>query len=344
VEGVATPEKRTDRVVLEANLAYWNKARFPRLHRIIFDYTLDQKDAVELVKTSEGRVDLVSELSPLDTLRVAQSPFAQVVKKRGSLTTVFGMFNMRRAGSPWGDVRLRQAVNFAINREDLIRYAAKGNGVIIPALVPAQGFGYDPDLAPYPFAPAKARQLLQDAGYPEGLSISLIASEDLVIQATVISKMLEQAGFTVDLQTLDPAAYSRKTNFAWLDQPPEQQSWDIALMLAYDFVGNFPLYPFYHNFALDGQWDWVLEHPQLRHLYEQALGTVDREHQQALIRQMERHTFDHAYFLFLYNSIKLYAVNKAVEFVPYANTTLNLAETGVTAQHWSVRQAAMKKE
>ena len=102
VEGFATPEKRTDRVVLEANLAYWNPARFPRLHRVIFDNTLEHKDAVELVKTAEGRVDLVSELSPLDTLRVAESPFAKVVKTRGSLTTVFGLFNMRRAGSPWG--------------------------------------------------------------------------------------------------------------------------------------------------------------------------------------------------------------------------------------------------
>jgi peptide/nickel transport system substrate-binding protein len=42
-------------------------------------------------------------------------------------------------------------------------------------------------------------------------------------------------------------------------------------------------------------------------------------------------------FLFLYNPIQLYAVNKNVEFVPYA-TMLNLAETGITAQHWSVRQ------
>jgi ABC-type transport system substrate-binding protein len=84
----------------------------------------------------------------------------------------------------------------------------------------------------------------------------------------------------------------------------------------------------------------VLEHLQLRHLYEQALGTVDREHQQALIRQLERHTFDHAYFLFLYNPIQLYAVNKAVAFVPHVTTILNLAETSVTDQHWSVRQAA----
>lgn len=57
-----------------------------------------------------------------------------------------------------------------------------------------------------------------------------------------------------------------------------------------------------------------------------------------LMQQMERHTRDHAYFLFLYNPIRLYAVNKAVEFVPYASTVLKLAETSVTDQHWSVRK------
>jgi len=93
VEGFSTPEKRSDRVVLEANLAYWDTTRFPRLQRIVFDNTLEQKAAVELVKTGEGRVDLVTELNPLDTLRVAESPFAQVVKNRGALVTIYGQFN-----------------------------------------------------------------------------------------------------------------------------------------------------------------------------------------------------------------------------------------------------------
>ena len=73
-------------------------------------------------------------------------------------------------------------------------------------------------------------------------------------------------------------------------------------------------------------------------LYAQVLRTANREQQQALIRQMERHTHDQAYFLFLYNPIQLYAVNKAVDFVPYMSTTLNFAETAVTEQHWSVRK------
>jgi ABC-type transport system substrate-binding protein len=153
----------------------------------------------------------------------------------------------------------------------------------------------------------------------------------------VVGKMLEQVGFTVERQMLEPAVYNRKTRLTELDQPAEQQAWDIALTSWADGT-NFPAMQPYHIFALDGPSDWVIEEPELQRLYAQLLRTVDREHQQALIRQMERHTRDQAYFLFLYNPIKLYAVNKAVEFVPYVSTSLNLAETSVTEQHWSVRK------
>jgi ABC-type transport system substrate-binding protein len=336
-EGVSTPDQRSDRVVLEAHADYWDPVRFPRLARIIFDNTLGQKEAVELVKAGEGRVDVVTELSPLETLRVAQSPFAQVVKNRKSLVTVFGMFNMRKTESPWTDVRLRQAMNFAINREDLIRYAAKGNGVLIPALLPVHSSGYNPGLAPYPFDPTRARQLFREAGYSNGLPVTLIASEDLEVQATVVSKMLEQVGLTVALQILDSAAYNQKILMTYLDQPPEQQAWDIALTTWTDVI-NFPVFEFYHALALGGYASWVSEAPELRQLYDQILRTIDQEQQQGLVRQMERHTHAQAYFLFLYNPIQLYAVNTAVEFVPYVTTILNLAETSVTEQHWSVRK------
>src|SRR5262249_7811156 len=121
------------------------------------------------------------------------------------------------------------------------------------------------------------------------------------------------------------------------------QTWDIALTSTGD-VNNFPVYQIYHDYALGGPWDWGSEEPELRQLYELVLRTVDRERQQALIRQMERHTRDQAYFLFLYNPSQLYAANKAVTFVPYVTTRLILTETAVTDQHWSVRQDGRKPE
>jgi len=209
--------------------------------------------------------------------------------------------------------------------------------VIIPALLPERAFGYDPDLAPYPFDPGKAQQLLREAGYPPGRPLILIATEDLEVQATVVSKMLEQVGLMVELQMLDAATYTAKTNLGRLDQPPEQQSWDIALRSNVDTTGATALW-LYSVIALDGANDWVGEAPELRHLYEQVASAVDVEQHQQSIRQMERHTHDQAYFLFLYNPIGLYAVNKAVEFVPHMPTLLGLTEVSVTDQHWSVRK------
>jgi peptide/nickel transport system substrate-binding protein len=324
-------------VVLEANPAYWDASRVPRLQRVVFDNTLGQKEAVELIKTSEGQVDVITGLSPLETLRVAQSPFATVVKNRGSLETVFGRFNMRKQQSPWQDIRVRQAANLSIHRTDLTLVAAKGNGVVIPALVSRQGFGYDPELTPYPFDPNRARRLLREAGHTDGLSITLIAPQDLEVQATVVSKMLEQGGFTVERRILDASTYTRRTVLSHLDHPPTQQTWDIALSSGAD-VANFPIFLLYHWFVLDGQDDWVMEEPELRQLYGRTLGRVDRAQQQALIQKMERYTAEQAYLLFLYNPIPLYAVNKDVQFVPYVNGVLSLVDMSVTAQHWSVRQ------
>ena len=104
---------------------------------------------------------------------------------------------------------------------------------------------------------------------------------------------------------------------------------DIALQSALD-----PLifHPFaVHDFALDGPYDWVSEQSELRQFYEQVLRVVDRQ-QQPLIQQMEQHTHDQAYFLFLYNPIPLYAVNKSVTFVPQTTTLLGLAGTS-----WQMR-------
>ena len=74
------------------------------------------------------------------------------------------------------------------------------------------------------------------------------------------------------------------------------------------------------------------------------MSTVGEDRQRGLIRQMERHTHEQAYFLFLYNPIMLYATNQAVEFEPRATTTLLFKRTSVTAQHWSVRKGAAERK
>ena len=67
IEGTSTPTRRSGRVVLEANASYWDKNRAPRVKRIVFDNTLSQKDAIDQIKSGEGRVDLVTDKSLSET-------------------------------------------------------------------------------------------------------------------------------------------------------------------------------------------------------------------------------------------------------------------------------------
>jgi len=109
VKGFSLPDKRSDQVVLEANTRYWDRSRFPRVKRIIFDNTISQAIALDLLKAGDRRVDLVMGLSPRDTLKVAQSAHAKVIKNRNFQGAVFGHLNVRKPDSPWRDLRVRQA-------------------------------------------------------------------------------------------------------------------------------------------------------------------------------------------------------------------------------------------
>ncbi len=330
MKGFSLPDKRSGEVVLEANTRYWDRSRFPRVKRIVFDNTISQAKALDLLKAGDGRVDMVTGLSPRDTLKVAQSAHAKVVKNRNFHGVVFGQLNMRKVGSPWRDLRVRQAANLAINRADLIQYGANGNGQVVPALVPANGFGYAAGLAPYPFDPERARALLREAGYPDGLSIGLIAPEPLTVHATVVASMLEQAGFTVERQILDPTGFRRRVTLSVLDTPAEQQTWDIAVTQENSWVSFAPI-DLYQDFVVDGWADWVEESPEFRQLNDRVLRIVDPREQGTLIREMERLASEQAYFLFLYQPIDLVAVKKTVTYVPYPNFVI-LAETAVASR------------
>ena len=84
------PDKRSGEIVLEANTRYWDRSRFPRVERIVFGNTLSQANALKLLMRGDRRVDMVAGRSPRDSLEVAQSAHAKVVKNRNFLGTVFG--------------------------------------------------------------------------------------------------------------------------------------------------------------------------------------------------------------------------------------------------------------
>jgi ABC-type transport system substrate-binding protein len=104
IEGSLPFGRPSNQLVLEAYEGYWDR-RYPKVKRVIFENTLigNRKEAMRLCREEEGSVDIVSHIRPLDTLKVAESPFAKVVKSR-DIGLLWGVFNQRKKDSKWRDM------------------------------------------------------------------------------------------------------------------------------------------------------------------------------------------------------------------------------------------------
>jgi len=340
VEGSMLFARPSDQVVLEAYEDYWDP-QYPKVEKVIFDTTLagNREEAMRLCRETEGEVDIVSFIRPLDTLKVAESPYAKVVKSK-DVELLGGGFNQRKGGSKWRDIRLRKAVNYAINREELLRYAAMGNAYNLGGFIPPGAYGHNPDLTLYTYDTTKARALLAEAGYPDGFEVKIITSEPWGLEAQIISRMLERIGLKVTLEVLPLAEYWRKTYIPILDEPPEEQDWDIYIDDVNDWYGHtgsgFLTWPYLE----ESDWRWIEYDPVYEDMWKDMASTVDKAAQEEKIRRMVRYVYDRAYSPFVYSPLHLYAANKEVNFVPQKFQLLRLKESSVTDNHWSVPEEA----
>jgi peptide/nickel transport system substrate-binding protein len=116
--------------------------------------------------------------------------------------------------APFKKVAVRQALNYAINRNAIVKLAYQGHAVPGASFLPYRMEFYDSSITPYPYNPAKAKQLLAQAGYPHGFTTFLITvSGDVAGQAeaVVIKQELAAVGITVNIQSYElTTAYSKE--------------------------------------------------------------------------------------------------------------------------------------
>lgn len=114
-----------------------------------------------------------------------------------------GFLLLDRAGTvsePLGDVRVRQAINYAVDREGLLQALAKGYGTVTQQVFPESSAAYDPELdSYYEYDPEKAKELLAEAGYPDGFSISMPSSTFFgAAPYTIMAQQLADVGITAE--------------------------------------------------------------------------------------------------------------------------------------------------
>ena len=97
-EGVSVLDKRSPTVIMEPNNDYWNPTRIPKV-RIKFDNIISKAEAIDEV-IKGGKIDIVTELTPAEAMKVSESSKAGVVESRAK-TVLVGVFNLNKSGSKW---------------------------------------------------------------------------------------------------------------------------------------------------------------------------------------------------------------------------------------------------
>ena len=202
--------KQGVRVVVTRNDDYWDGA--PLLDKIVFRPIPDEQTRYTELKS--GNADAIVDVPPDNVSQVkADSKFKFIEQPGPHIWWV--TLNMEKA--PFDKVAVRQAMMYAINREAISKDILKGTGTVANGPIPPSiGWAYTDDVTKYTYDPAKAKQLLADAGYASGLKLTFWIPESgsgmqsPKSMATAIQGDLAKIGITVDIKTFEWGAYLGK--------------------------------------------------------------------------------------------------------------------------------------
>jgi len=160
--------KRNERIVLKVNEGYHEgRPYLDEVHFEIFPGMSSESMFEEFVKGN-----LEDSLIPVGKRQMAIEEKEFSVFRRPSL--IIRLLVMNNTVEPFTDVRIRKALNYAINKEKLSEDVGRGRLIPANGLIPLGMAGYEPDDTNYPYSPEKARELLAQAGYPEGKGLPTI--------------------------------------------------------------------------------------------------------------------------------------------------------------------------
>ncbi len=187
--------RRGDSLVLERFPDYFGGApAIPRAGEACIDRVIIKiipENASRTAALLAGDVDIVNELPAHDIRNVEANRNTKVMAVNGTRTFFVALNNTRK---PFDDVRVRRAANHALNRQLIIDKLLAGRATRLNGVMSPAAFGFNPDLPEYTFDPARAKALLAEAGYPNGIDVTLDADGPQKETAEAIAALLTQSG------------------------------------------------------------------------------------------------------------------------------------------------------
>jgi len=197
-----------DHITYRANPNYWQPG-LPRVETLIFRFIPESATRVAAIQTDE--IDIVTRLTAEESQSLQDVPGVTTVEYALSRIYYIAFNNMTTGlGMPTMDARVRQAMNYAVDVDAILQALFYGYGKRATGYVATGEMGYG-IVEPFPYDPARARALLEEAGYPNGFTMDMAcpagaySSFEEVCQA--IAGYLEDVGITINLEIMESGHY-----------------------------------------------------------------------------------------------------------------------------------------
>ncbi|MBZ6078268.1 ABC transporter substrate-binding protein [Microvirga puerhi] len=298
---------KDNRLVMERNPDYWGKGP-TGVDRVIWRPVPD--DTARVAGFVTGEYDFATNI-PISAIdEINNQPDRKVVEIPSYRIFQLVQSSLEEHDSPLKNKRVRQALNFAVDKKAIIDSLFAGRAFALNGqLLRKEQLGYDPSLHDYPYDPAKAKALLSEAGYPNGFEIVFKFPSGRYAQDREVSEaiagMLAKVGVRTKMTSLEPGEFLRQLR--------ARELWPLA------YLGLAPLDdPDFQLAQYRSTWRYsYIRNAELDALIDAGAQEIDREKRAAIYRKAAQLMHEEAPVVFLFGGYDFYGVsNKLDGIVP----------------------------
>ncbi len=265
------------RTVMTANEDYWDQA-LPMLGQITWNILPDESARLAAIRTGEIGLTTLADAASVDL--AGQSDGVEVINQE---TTDYYLLGLNTLQAPFDNIAVRQAISLAVDRQAIVDTAFFGNGSVTGPIVPTLGEWAAPadQLPLYGRDLDRARQLLTEAGFADGFSMSIVASPlypEFINISLILQQQLQEVGIQVEIDQVEFGTFVER----W-------RARDFQSFVSFNGSGNDPdraLYPAFHTGGSVNAFQF--SDPEVDTLLEQGRTTVDAAQRQEIYRQAEQ--------------------------------------------------------
>ena len=322
-----------DHVVLTANEDYFEGR--PNIDQVVYRIIPDQ--ATQFLELKAGNLDLMG-LAPLDAVYMTHGPFwRENFHKFEYLSSTYLYLGYNLKKPLFQDVRVRQALDYAIDEEEIVQGVLLGKGVVATGPFKPGTWAYGRGVTPRPFDPGKALELLAEAGWTDSNGDGILdrdgkdfvftiltnqGNSQRIKTATIIQYRLAQIGIRVAIRTVEWAAFLRE----FIDKGRFD-----ALVMGWSLPAEPDPYDVWHSSkAVEGGLNFVnYINPELDALLEAGRATLDQGERQRIYEQVQDILHRDQPYCFLYVPLNLPIVQARIQGIEPA-----LAGISYNFIHW----------